>query len=160
MAEMHAFEWPPWIVTQRSDFGGLVYFVPDDATVVEDEEGLLVGWGTLRRYEPGVVYRAAELAQLVEWQPSPEDLRTLHEVKRLFSGQLVVEPRPRRTWTVEEVTAAWRGWPIPVRERYLELRLQALARLGVRDETEATDEQRFLAASWAAERASPEGEEP
>ena len=153
MSSTAPFEWPDLIVTQRSDLGGIIHFIPDDVIVVETDDGLYMGWGSsLKRYEPGVVYRASELAALVASPPSLEELRTLHTVKQLFGLEVqAVLERPSKLWSYDEVTELWETWSIPLRERYLALRLEALQRLGIRP-NDASEEHRALAASWAVER--------
>lgn len=147
--------WPECIVSQESDLGDLIHFVPDDVTVVETPDGLLMGWGDdLRRFEPGIVYRASEALQLARADLRLEDLRAIHAVKKILGGRVDhVEPQPRRLWTEEEVCTAWSGWSIEERERYTALRVRALVLLGA-SEAEATLEQRTVAASWAAEHVS------
>lgn len=151
-AEHKPFEWPDCIVTQESAWGGLIHFVPDDVEVVELPRGLFMGWGTLRRYEPGVIYRASELEHLISLEISEKDLRVIHQVKKTFGGEVKATlPRPKRLWTEEEVVDAWAAWSTAQRDRYLELRLRTLRRLET-SEAEANLQQRTLAASWAAER--------
>lgn len=150
--------WPDCIVSQESDLGGLVHFVPDDVTVLEAADGLFMGWGDeLRRFESGVIYRASEALQLARARLPLKDLRAVHAVKRIFGGRVdQVEPRPRRLWTEDEVCAVWARWSTEERDRYTALRARALEAL-VAAETEATLEQRTVAASWAAERVQAKG---
>lgn len=111
-----------------------------------------MGWGTLRRYEPGVIYQASELEHLISLEISEKDLRVVHQVKKIFGGAVKTTlPRPKRLWTEAEVGEAWAGWSTAQRERYLDLRLRALKTLET-SEAEANLQQRTLAASWAAER--------
>ena len=157
MRDREPIEWPECILTlEESDFGGLIYFVPDDATVLKSPDGLYMGWPEeeLHRYEPGVVYRASEALLLAKAGLSQEQLRVVHAAKR-FLGVRVdqVEPRPRRLWTEEEVCAAWTDWSRKERKRYTTLRVRALGLQGA-SEAAASLEQRRVAASWAAERVS------
>ena len=152
MRDRETFEWTECIVTlEESDFGRL-HFVPDSVTVLEAEDGLYMGWDELHRYEPGVVYRGSEALRLIAAGLSSEELRVVHELKRIMGvpvGQ--VAPRPWRLWTEAEVCAAWAGWSSEERERYTTLRVRALG-LQYASESKATLEQRQVAASWAAER--------
>ena len=164
MREREPIEWPECIVTlEESHFGGLIHFVPDDATVLKSPDGLYMGWPEeeeLQRYEPGVVYRASEALLLAKAGLSQEQLRVVHAAKR-FLGVRVdqIELRPRRLWTEDEVCAAWSDWSHEEREHYTALRVSAIGLQGA-SETEASLEQRQVAASWAAERVSREEVSP
>lgn len=151
MRDREPLEWPECIVTLESAFG-LLHFVPDDVTVIEAEGGLFMGWGELRRYEAGVVYRGSEALRLVAAGLSSEELRAVHDVKRVLGvGVGQVAPRPRKIWTEDQVCAAWAGWSSKERESYTTLRVRALELQGA-SQSEASLEQRQVAASWAAER--------
>ena len=147
------WKWPDVILEHRSRLG-LSYLAPDDVEAIETPQGFYLGrGGEMHRVERGVVYRARELRHLVGIQPSFEDLSALHEIKRLFGGEITAsQPRPRRRWSEQEVAELWAGWPAARRERYVSKRQRALEWLGTSEET-ATPEERALAASWATEQA-------
>ena len=159
MRDREPSEWPQCIMTlEESDLDGVIYFVPDDATVLKTPDGLFMGWPgeELQRYEPGVVYRASEVLLLAAAGLNREQLRIVHAVKGSLGFRVdQVELRPRRLWTEEEVCAAWTDWSRQERKRYVTLRVRALGLQGA-SEAEASLKQRQFAASWAAERVSRE----
>jgi hypothetical protein len=75
-----------FLVVRADSLNAMIFWTPDDAT-----KATLVAAGA----DPGTIYTAAELAQLVNRRVTAEELPAIHATKQRFAGCITQHDRRR-----------------------------------------------------------------